>query len=99
MKADHELVYDCPACGQGGLELVCVKAGNEILAYVCSECDRIWLKPDKVSFGNSKKLKALLESMGLKGNWTSLERVTQGVPWEDIAPEYQEILEREKRQG
>ncbi len=85
-------VYACPCCGQGGLEVVRIKLSDAIEAVVCSECDRIWLAPDKVGLHNDAMLETTLSNPGLSASWSNLECIAQGVPWERIDPACQAIL-------
>lgn len=93
------LVYDCPCCGQGGLESVRIKLTPPSDAIVCSECDRIWLAPNKVGIDNDMQLETVLLQLGLSDSWSNLECIASGVHWDSLDPVYQEILNRKYRSG
>lgn len=86
------LIYDCPSCGQGGLEVVRIKSSPPIEAVVCSECDRIWVAPRKIGVNNDDELEGALSQLGLSGTWSNLECIQQGVPWHRLDAGYQTIL-------
>lgn len=88
------LIYDCPCCGQGGLELVSIKTNPSIVAVACSECDRIWIPPCKVGVNNETDLEVVLSQLGLSGAWANIESIQQGVPWDHLDADYQTILMR-----
>ena len=83
-----DIVYDCPCCGQGGLELVRIMTSPPVEAVVCAECDRIWRSPRRVGIHNDEQLDGVCEELGIEPQWTNLESEGQGVPWERIDEEY-----------
>jgi hypothetical protein len=87
-------VYLCPYCGQGGLKIVEIKTPSGIEAVVCSECDRIWVAPNKIGFHNGEQLDDVLAEHGLTGLWHPLDRIRAGAPLDRIGPDYLAILER-----
>lgn len=92
MISPSTLIYDCPCCGQGGLEIVRIKSNPPAEAIVCSECECIWIGQDKVGFHTEDRLESILSRFGLSASWTNLERIGQGVLWERLDPAYQSIL-------
>ena len=91
------LVYDCPCCGQGGLEVVLIKSNPPTEAIACSECDRIWVAPRKVGVNNDAELEIALPQLGLSGAWSNLECIHQGVPWDHLETGYQAILSSKRQ--
>ena len=88
----NRLIYDCPACGQGGLEIVRIKSSSPRDAIVCSECDRIWLTPEKVGLRNDETVEIALPRLGVEPSWLNLQRISKGVAWEQLDAHYQAIL-------
>ena len=89
---DFPRLFDCPCCGQGGLELVRIKSSPPTVAVACSECDRTWVAPSKVSVNNDTELSVVLSKFGLTNTWESLERIHQGIHWDDLGTDFQSIL-------
>lgn len=85
-------VYDCPCCGQGGLEVVLIESDPPVEAVVCSECDRIWRSPRPVGLHNDEDFDAVLGELGVPQLWSSLSRRYKGVAWVRLDHEYQVIL-------
>ena len=96
MINNSSLIYDCPCCGQGGLELVRIKSSPPIIAIVCSECDRIWPEPRKVGVINDAELGSLLSHLGLSEDWSNLECLHPGVHWTQLDASYQSILNKKE---
>ena len=92
MTAQEPIVYDCPCCGQGGLEEVRINSSPPTAAIACSECDRVWLAPHKVGLHNDAELDDVLAKLGLSNGWSNLERLHHGVPWDQLETGYQTIL-------
>ena len=94
MSLQASIVHACPGCGQGGLEIVRLRSRPPREAVVCAECDRIWLDSTKVGFQGDEQLMTALPEIGLSGDWSDLERLQVGVPWERLDEQYQAFLER-----
>lgn len=92
MEPEFTTVYDCPCCGQGGLEVVRIESSPPVEAVVCSECDSIWRSPRAVGLHNAEGLDAVLGELGVPQSWRSLTRRFQGVDWDRIDHEFQIIL-------
>lgn len=86
------IIYDCPNCGQGGLEFVRIKSNPPLMAVVCSECDRIWPEPHKVGLENDAELGDFLPQLGLTEDWSNLECIHPGVDWDSLDDGYQLIV-------
>jgi uncharacterized Zn finger protein len=92
MTKSLSLIYDCPCCGQGGLELVRIKSSPPVEAAICSECDRIWPAPHKVGVRNDAELGVTLSHLGLSENWSNIEHIHPGVFWDHLDASYQSTL-------
>lgn len=89
---DFPRLFDCPCCGQGGLELVRIKSSPPTVAVACSECDRTWVAPNKVGANDETELAVLLSQLGLTESWANLECIHQGIPWDSLDADYHSIL-------
>ena len=94
MRSTPTIVYDCPCCGQGGLEAVRIKSSPPVEAVVCVECDRVWLAPYKVGLQNDGQLEPALLGVGVDPSWSSLDRISQGGAWDRLDSDYQAVLQR-----
>lgn len=92
MNTQDTIVYDCPCCGQGGLELARLKTAPASMVVVCAECDRIWLDTKRVGLHNDAELEDALNKIGVTGGWSELEIIQQGIPWASLDEQYQQIL-------
>jgi hypothetical protein len=66
-------------------------------AVVCAECDRLWLDSEKVGIHNDEQLEDALNKIGMTADWSNLERVQHGVPWDKVDEEYQLILKKRQK--
>lgn len=88
----EKLIYECPRCGQGALEVARLKSTPPVEVVACAECDSTWISPTKVGFSPEADLSELLERLGLEISPSSRLILREGVPAEMIAEEYRSFL-------
>jgi len=64
----------CPGCGQGWVVPVRVKSTGVHL-FVCEECETTWFREEEIGSARPTNFMDYMESQGMKGLWTELERL------------------------
>ena len=64
---------DCPICGQGGLYRVRILNCDNLEAFLCSECDAIWLGDEEAARNGYDRFETFMEKRGLTANWKQVQ--------------------------
>src|SRR5436305_2646039 len=77
--------YDCPVCGQGGLEPVYLLPFENRPFWICSECDALWDQAESPNLrrGEHDQLEHFMEVHGYTGDWGFVFR-GGSIDFEDI---------------
>lgn len=77
MMATSSVRVVCPGCGQGWVVPVRVRSSGVHLA-VCEECETTWFLGEDIGSARPMNFLDYMESNGLKGLWTEVERLPFG---------------------
>lgn len=75
MMTSMQKTVMCPGCGQGQVVPVRVKS-TRIPLFVCEECETTWFRAEEIGHSRPFNFMDYMESQGLKGLWSELERLT-----------------------
>lgn len=62
----------CPYCMQGLILRAKVKA-NDLIVFICDECDTVWKGSDTISWQSGKSFYLFASELSIKSLWDELE--------------------------
>lgn len=62
----------CPYCMQGSILKAKVKA-NDLVVFICDECDTVWKESDTISDQSGKCFYLLANELSIEPLWDELE--------------------------